>query len=195
MGENDDMGIEDLGGAKLPELDWSDPDQALASVFEYSKDHAREAEDWYTEKRRSKKIGGQVLRVMSITLGAVAAIIPILSQIFADSGGPAIPPAWSSVALVFAAALIGFDRYFGLSTGWTRFMTANQRISQLRRNFEFSWQEIVADRPNSTVGRLRLAQQFVGAVDNEVARETGAWSSEFQSSLDAQSAQIRNAGA
>jgi hypothetical protein len=188
------MSGDDLERSKLPPLDWSEPRRSLSTVFEHAIEHAEDAEDWYTRKRGPKKVGGQILRIGSIVLTGAAALIPLLSELFADEGVPAISPAWASVALVLAATLIAFDRYFGFSTGWTRFMTANLKIARLRRDFEFSWQEASAPRAGEEADPfelLKLAHVFVLAVDDEVADETELWTAEFQASIAAAARQLR----
>jgi hypothetical protein len=140
---------------------------------------------WYTEKRRPKRIGGQILRISSIFLLGIAALVPVLSELSAGDGEPAIAPAWASVALVAAATLVALDRYFGFSTGWTRFMAADLHIGRLRRDFEFDWNELeVASADGTAVKQLQLAHRFVAAVDRVVADETSTWSNEFQAALD-----------
>lgn len=181
------MGRNDLSQEDLPKLDWSEPELALARVYDYVVAHAKDAEGWYTEKRRPKKQGGQLLRITSIVLLGIAALIPILSEVLVEEGEPVIPAAWASVALVVAATLVGLDRYFGFSTGWTRLMTTNLRISRLRREFEFRWNELEAAAEtsgNEPLKRLQLAHKFVQAVDQAVAEETSAWSDEFRAALD-----------
>lgn len=178
------MSVDDLETSDLPEFDWSRPEQALSLLYQYALDHARDAETWYTEKRRPKKNGGQALRVTAILLLGIAALIPILSEVVQDGGEPVIAPAWASVALVITATLIGFDRYFGFSIGWTRFMSAELSIARLRRSFEFEWQELQVEGRGDPLERLRLAKRFVSNVDQIVLDETNAWSAEFRDALD-----------
>jgi hypothetical protein len=176
----------DLGQHDLPQLDWKNPDKALSAIFDYAIAYAREAEGWYMNMRGPKRVGGRTLRVVAIALVGAAALIPILGEIYGDGGKPAIPPAWASVALLVAATLIGFDRFFGFSTGWARFLTAGLEIGRLRHDFEFEWQELaVSPAAEGPLNRLQLAHDFVEAVDKVVAQETGAWQSEFQAALDA----------
>lgn len=181
------MPVNDLRRTDLPDLDWSRPAQALEAIYDYALDHAKDAEQWYAEKRRPKRIGGQVLRIAAIVLLGVAALIPILSEVLTDEGNPAIAPAWASAALVLAALLVALDRYFGFSTGWTRFMAAELQIGRLRRDFEFEWHELEAAATGSGEAakeQLELAHRFVAAVDQVVADETSVWSDEFRATLD-----------
>jgi hypothetical protein len=181
------VGVNDLKRVDLPKPDWADPHHALIQVYGYALDHAKDAERWYAEKRRPKKVGGQVLRIAAIVLLGVAALIPVLSEIVTDEGSPVIPPAWASAALIGAATLVALDRYFGFSAGWTRFMSADLKIARLRRDFEFSWRELEAPEggvAGDPLGGLRLAREFVQTVDQVVAEETDTWSDEFHAALD-----------
>lgn len=186
------MSADDLKKADLPQLDWSDPDGSLEFIYRHAVAHARDAENWYTRKRRPKKIGGQLLRVVSIALAGLAGLLPILAEIYTDDGKPVIAPGWASVALVLAATLVAFDRYFGLSTGWTRFMASELEIATLRHDFQFRWQEaIAAAGAVNSVRMVELAHGFVVAVDEAVMRETGAWASDFREGLETASRELK----
>lgn len=191
MGNNTTMAQDDLKKAELPQLDWGDPSGSLSLVYRHVVAHARDAEDWYTRKRRSKKAGGQALRVASIMLVGLAGLLPILAEIYTHDGIPVIAPGWASVALVLAATLVAFDRYFGLSTGWTRFMKAELRIAALRHDFEFEWQRARASVGDDPARMLELAQRFVLAVDEAVIEETGTWASDFRESLDGVDSELK----
>lgn len=184
------MAQHDLERTDLDELDWSEGQrsESLSSVFRHSVGFARGAEEWYASKRPAKKRLGRALRVGAIALGAVAALLPILSQIY-ESDRPPIAPGWAAVALVAAAALMGLDRYFGFSSGWMRFMAAEVQISRLRHDFEYVWQATRAGAgyppsDEDVAALLSHAREFVLGVDDVIADETGAWISEFRSSLE-----------
>jgi hypothetical protein len=179
------MGANDLSRADLPKLDWSNPSSALPHVYDYVVSQAKNAEEWYAKKRRPKKRGGQVLRIASIVLVGVAALIPILSEVVTDQGRAVVPAAWASAALIVAATLVALDRYFGFSTGWTRFMSADLEIGRLRHRFEFRWIELEAPgQENNPVAQLQLARELIEAIDQVVALETSTWSEEFRTALD-----------
>jgi len=181
----------DLARPDLDELNWSaeQRSQSLSVVFEHAVGLATGAEEWYAAKRRAKRRWGRALRVGAIVLGAVAAVLPILSQIYTNDDKPAIAPGWAAVALAAAVALVGLDRYFGFSTGWMRFMAAELRITRLRHDFEYAWQSgrAAATAPtsdNEVAALLARAREFVLAVDDVIADETGTWITEFRTSLE-----------
>lgn len=168
----------------LGKLDWTPGDEAasLRTVYDYAVALAEEGEKWYDRRRKGKRYAGRILRVLALVLGAVAVVLPILAQIYTHDGKPPFSVAWASVALALAAALVALDRYFGFSSGWMRFVEAELQIKRLRHAFEHDW-EIARASSAAVPELLKLTRQFVLAVDDVVAAETAAWTTEFRSSL------------
>jgi hypothetical protein len=182
---------DDLERPDLPELDWSARGRAasLSAVFEHARGLGNKAEQWYAEKRPTKKRWGRVLRLGALLLGFGAVILPILMQIYTTDGEPAIAPAWAAIALAAAATLIALDHFLGFSSGWMRFMAAEMHLTALRHEFEYAWNERIAAaaEPRSDADvrdLLALARTFVLAVDRAVAEETGTWLQEFRGVLE-----------
>lgn len=180
----------DIESPELGELDWSAGGRAesLSALYDHSVKYAREAEGWYARQRRSKRLWGRLLRVLAVLFGAGAAVIPILAEIYTKNGEPRIAPAWASIALAAAAALLVLDRYFGFSEGWMRFMATWLQLMRIRHDFEAEWQVARATDTEPTpieavAERLALAKVLVRSVDEAVGAETGAWITEFQTSL------------
>jgi hypothetical protein len=180
----------ELARPDLNELDWSDErrSEPLLVVFNHSVGLASEAEAWYRRERPPKSRWGRALRVGAIVLAGVAAVLPILTQISTNDGEPTIAPGWAAVALAAAATLVALDRYFGFSSGWMRFMTAELKLTHLRHDFEYAWQaaRATAHTPASegeVAAMLALARGLVLAVDDAIADETLAWTTEFRSAL------------
>ena len=185
------MKLGDLERPELGQLDWSVSARraSLSKAFDHAVDYATGSENWYAKKRRWKKGWGRLLRIGAILLGATAVVLPILSEIFTSEGEPVIAPAWASVALAVAAALVALDHYFGFSAGWMRFMATELKLTNLRHDFEYDWQPLMAkinghpsDREVSAA--LARAQKLVYDIDLALAEETEVWIREFQSSLD-----------
>ena len=183
--------VADAARPELADLDWS-PDEAarsLAAVRDHAVALAREAEAWYAGRRGSKRLWGRALRVGAIVLASVAAVLPVLSEIYTTDDRPAIAPGWATVFLAAAAGLVALDRYFGFSSGWMRFMAAELKLTRLRHEFEYRWQAGraaagVRPTPEQVGALLAEAQAFVLAVDDVVAAETSSWISEFRTSLE-----------
>src|SRR5438132_2593355 len=108
----------DLGPTERLQLSWEHGKivNALESLFDRITKEAEAAISWYLRAKRPKQRWGMRLRVGSIVFGTIAGIIPILAQIFSKDCQLTIPPAWASVALGVAAALVLLDRFFGFSS-------------------------------------------------------------------------------
>ena len=143
---------------------------------------------WYLQSKRSKRIWARVLRVAAVLLVTLAGILPILSQIGAASGRT-LEPAWATVALAIAVALILLDRFFGFSTGWSRYVATEFAIQSALDQFRIEWQKILAKHPGAPVPSdtiqelLGLVGDFSRNLDTQVEKETAAWTSEFYESL------------
>jgi hypothetical protein len=174
----------------LPELDWAAAERSasLAKVYTHAQGLAVASEGWYAKNRPPKRVAGRVLRVLALALGTVAALLPILSEIFTTGDKPAFAPGWASVALVIAAALIAIDRYLGASNAWMRYMTAETQIAKQRQEFEYAWnieRSRTANPPTDVevAALLALARKLVADVNDVVATETGTWIADFRGSL------------
>jgi SMODS and SLOG-associating 2TM effector domain 2 len=182
---------DDLEHSDLGELNWSldQRSKSLSSVFDHATAFSRDAEQWYARKRSAKRRYGRALRVGSILLGALAAVIPIVSEIY-PTGAGAIAPGWSAVALAAAATFVGLDRYFGFSSAWMRYMAAELKLAQVRTSFEYMWQlkrATTADPPTDDDLAILLedAHTFVSTVNELISEETRAWITEFRTALTA----------
>ena len=179
---------------ELKDLRW-DQDQlefSLDRIYQFAKYQAESAMAWYRRSKRSKRIWARVLRVVAIIATALAGIIPVLSQIFADeTGQPAWPvnPAWASVAVAVGVTALGLDRFFGFSSAWIRFMTTELKVDERLKAFQFeweterlSWQGRPPTYEQCRDGIVRCAT-FTNEVSRMVQEETQVWVEEFQAVL------------
>ena len=175
---------------KLGELLWKPGEvkSSLHVIFHHASKNAAGAIDWYERKKNSKKAWARCLRVLAIIAVTIAGIIPILAQIFEDSS-LTIAPAWASVALAIAAALVILDRFFGFSSAWMRYIAAELKLSQILKEFRIDWERERAawegrepDRDQVQV-MLAKARAFITQVDEIVRKETDEWIRQFQNIL------------
>ena len=91
--------------------------------------------------------------------------------------------------LALAAAGIGFDRFFGLSSGWIRSMTTAQSLERRLEQLQYDWAAECARSASRTVdpkqvqNRLALLRAFSDDVAALLQQETAEWVLEFQSNL------------
>jgi hypothetical protein len=93
------------------------------------------------------------------------------------------------VFIGLAAGCVAFDRFFGFSTNWMRYIGAAMRIETARIKFRFDWEHLIAplkgNEPSDDQVRdiLVVIQRFSLAIREAVEQETGAWITEFQTNL------------
>jgi SMODS and SLOG-associating 2TM effector domain 2 len=184
------MRAPDIESPSLGELDWSIETRAnsLSTLYKQAIKYAESAESWYRKERGGKRVAGRAVRAVVIVLGGIAAVIPILAELWTDRGDPTVPPAWSSVALVIAATLLAIDRFFGFSSGWRRFISSWFKLMRHRHEFEADWNLVragAAEPPTDQEmhARMALARKLIAAVDVELGGETDAWSKELDDEL------------
>ena len=164
---------------------WNDTEAALTQLYRYAEGRAIEAIDWYLADKRGKRSWSRGLRLLAILLVTAGGLQPLLD---AAAPGPS-RTAWGYVLLALAAACIGFDRFFGLSSGWMRSMTCAQALERRLEQLQYDWAAECARSATRTVdpkqvqNRLALLRVFSDDMAALLQQETASWVLEFQSSL------------
>jgi hypothetical protein len=186
---------EDTG---FPEWDAGNPAQSLGQAYQWAVQNAQAKIDWYAKKRQPKRRGSQWLRSFAILLAAIGALCPLVEAATSDTqtislGVTEIPLSqlaqWGYVSIAVAAALIGYDRFFGLSTGWMRYMVTELSLQRTLREFQYDWNILSAQQTqqqppqNNTPTLLQRLKDFTLQVETLVKQETDAWVTEFQTNL------------
>ncbi len=182
---------QDIRPGELRSLDWTPEHarQSLDVIYQHVVDAASQAISWYLTARRPKKRWAQRLRVGAIIMVAVAGVLPILSQIFGAGSSVKIQPAWATVALAIAVALVALDRFFGFSSAWARYMATGQAISAALNQFRLDWQKSSYQFPADGLTQeniehlFDLAKKLARKTDDLVQAETLQWVKEFRETL------------
>jgi SMODS and SLOG-associating 2TM effector domain 2 len=164
---------------------WQDTEAALAQLYRYAEGRAIDAIDWYLADKRGRRIWSRGLRLLVIVLVTAGGLQPLLD---AAAPGPG-RTAWGYVLLALAAACIGLDRFFGISSGWMRSMTTAQALERRLEQLQYDWAAECARSASRTVdpkqvqNRLALLRTFSDDVAAQMQQETAEWVLEFQSNL------------
>ncbi len=173
--------------ATICSWDRKDPEKSLDLMYQCALDDGQGVVKWYTVKRRWKRIFATALRGAAIVIGAVGGLMPVL-----DAAWPtALEFRFGAIGFVLiavAAAIIGFDKFFGFSSGWIRFMSTQLAVERAIKELQYDWailqlaasSPVTPDRANSMLSRLR---QFEATLATLVEQETLAWATEFHHSL------------
>jgi hypothetical protein len=176
----------DLHPLAFPQVSWREGDlaDALEALYRWVEGQAMRASNWYLRERRAKAWASRGLRIAATVLATAGAALP-----FVAANSDDVDIAWGYVLLALAAGAVALDRFFGLSSAWMRYMTAQQAIQRRLQHLQFSWaasQLARGDRaPTRDEAQALLTQLAEAATDisEEVRMETAAWTDEFRSNI------------
>jgi hypothetical protein len=176
----------DLEPGRFPELAWGEGDlvASLEAVYHWVEGEAIRAAAWYIHEKKWKARWSRALRVLAILLATAGAAIPFVAANNDDVGFE-----WGYVLLACAAGAVAMDRFFGFSTAWMRYMTAELAIQQRLQELQFAWASMLitrGDRVPSThevAAELERLAAAAAAIADEVRTETMVWADEFQSNV------------
>lgn len=170
--------------------DSSTPANSLQSIQELVELEGQKAIDWYWSAKRWKRIPSQSIQFLALLLTAAAGLIPIIVQL-AKNGGAARDfdsGPLASLCVGIAAALLGLDKAFGYSSGWTRYVLTATSMTKLLHEFRMDSVALAAaaaEPPTmeQRAAMIQRAKEFVSAIQGMVAQETKDWATEFQSNM------------
>jgi hypothetical protein len=175
----------------FPKWDNSDPEASLDRVYQWAVAKTQAHIDWYDKNRRPTRRWSRVLRFSAIALATAGALCPLLDAagLPAAIGGGVALGQWGYVLLALAAGVFAFDKYFGMSTGWMRFIVTQMSIERALREFQCDWAIMHAKqgeqepREINVPAMLQRIRDFVAQVEGLMKQETDAWVVEFQSNI------------
>ncbi len=171
----------------FPKWDNANPMESLKLVYLWAVAKAQEQIAWYDRKKRSKRGASQTLRALTIVFASAGALCPLIDAtgVFEAGNGGVAFGRWGYVLLALGGALHGFDRFFGMSSGWMRFIVTQMSIERALKEFEYDWALLFAQQaqnPN-VPAMLQRVKEFTLQVETLVKEETDAWVVEFRSNL------------
>lgn len=173
----------------FPAGDWSEPTRRLDELYRWAEAGALRTVARYRAERVRKRRCARALRAAT-ALGVVAgASLPLLdlTGVLGMLGGTAT--GWGYLSLLLAAACLGCDRYFGLTSGWMRNVATAQAVERRLQALQYDWaSECVREVLGPTDGTaseaadrcLGLLRRFSEDVTELVRAETADWMVEYR---------------
>lgn len=172
----------DIQWPKIPSaLNWSDPagiDESIARICEYAIGFGDNSISWYQSRRRAKRAAGFLLRTGALLATVSAGIVPLSEGLVAVK----IPAVVSTLLIALAGLFVSIDSLGGFTSGWVRYMLAQQKIERLRDVFVLEWNSLKIGSAAANV-MLERAKTFLLSVGKVVDDETQEWATEFQNAL------------
>ncbi|RYD70955.1 MAG: SLATT domain-containing protein, partial [Sphingobacteriales bacterium] len=147
--------------------------------------------DWYDTFGKKKGYWARVIRSIAIVIFIASTLMPYLSFLYQDHTD--VPKSGTGFLYIgYLLAGIGggmllFDKYYGYSNSWVRFVLTKMDLTAMRNSFVQNWQVVLFNyQPLSPEGFARMIEvilNFQTGFHNTVRAETEAWAKEFQQSL------------
>lgn len=188
----------DVPELRVQDLTWnsdSEVQNSIVRIYQYAEATANDCIVWYGRKKRSKASMSRLLRGLAIfftTIGGLTPIIRALRPYTTESMQSVGNLDFGQLGYLFlglAAACIAFDRFFGFSSGWMRYLTTKMTLERMLSEFRMDWAMMVAKLGNKapTTDQVQLMiqrlKEFLVAINTNVEQETQTWVSEFKTNL------------
>lgn len=173
-------------------LNWdpADPVKSLQELRTFVEEESQKAISWYWREKNGKKTPSRAIQFLALALTAAAGLIPVVVQIVKNWDGQKLQGFDSgpvaSLLVGSAAALLGLDKAFGYSSGWTRYVLTATSMTKLLNEFRMDWVLLYASctlppTPEKAASLIQRAKDFVSAIQGALQQETKEWATEFQS--------------
>jgi len=171
-------------------LKWDPADvrSSLAGVLAYSEDVADKAIGWYLHHKTWKAKLSRTIQLVALTSTALAGLFPVIVQVAGLGLQNTNTGLWSSALVGLAAAVIGLDKAFGLSSGWARYILTATTMRKALEEFRIDWTILVAQAgatlsSEDILKLINRAKEFCSLVEGLVLQETKDWITEFQTNM------------
>ena len=181
-------GAPDLRTPELPVLDWSAGASfgSLTELFRRAERQVLTAVDWYLVRRKANSRWSRRLRAIALLLASGGVVVPLV-----HSAAPHLLSAeWGYVLLAGSAASVLFDRFFGFSSSWMRFVQAEMALQQALSTAQFDWVAAVAAlrgaEPSDAQREelLGVIRQLCATSLQTIQDETTTWIADLSAGLE-----------
>lgn len=169
----------------VPPGSWQQPTERLEELYQWVEDGALTAADWYWRRRRAKRRAALLLRWGTAVSASLVALLPALAL---AGAAPADALLWGYGALLVAAGCPAADRYFALTAGWMRYVSAAQAIGRALEELQYDWAHADVRASLGPAGpsldetteyALDLLHRCSAEIDGIVRSETADWTARF----------------
>lgn len=202
MGDPQAVGAGAVQAGKAVEFEpWPAPNWAstpaeacLEQVRDYVERQLQGEIGWYRRNVKGTRRASRALRALAIVFTTLGGIVPMLDSagLFRLLARPETSGVeFGKLGYILLAAAGGvalFDRFFGFSTAWMRYVAAMCALERVRELFRLEWVALSRPKagavPEDAQGRLlELAKRSLIKAKELTERETEAWITEFKTNL------------
>lgn len=167
----------DMTVSELVELDRSRArSEVLLELFRHAENEVITAIGWYLARRRGPARWSRSLRALATLLGIAGTLTPLVHA--ANAG--AVAPEWGFVFLAAGAGCVLFDRIFGFSASWTRYIRSELALQQVLKRAQADWAQAYlrgTDAPSEKeqTALLNVIERLRADAQRILEEESRAW--------------------
>lgn len=157
----------------------------LATMYELVEGKACESVEWYQRAKRSVARWSKLIRGGALAFAGAGALCPLMGKTgISFPGGN-----WDGLGyllLAAAAALVAFDRFFGFSTAYARYMTTALALQRALDELHLDWISLLSRGARSETASRAAVERLkatLGTVFDLIDHETREWVAEFRSTV------------
>lgn len=177
----------DLDVLSFPPLSWSRSEirRSLDDMYAWGERLASDAAGWYMTEKRRKARRARALRAVAVVLATLGCAVPIVAL----AARRPTDGNWGFLLLALAAGCVAFDKFFGYSSSWLRYMATATSLRTQLVEYQAMWAKemvaMAAREPDRTdaVRLIDLVRTFAWNVNDTIRVETEAWLVEFHTRL------------
>jgi hypothetical protein len=136
----------------------------------------RQSIDWYLSEKERKRRWSRALRAVVLVLLTGGGLVPLLATVVSD-----LPSTYGYILLAAAGGLVVFDKYFGYSAAWARYITSATTLNASLLSIQLDWGSSF-DR--AEIDRWQLLKEYALRLSAIIEAETGQWVGDFGSGLE-----------
>jgi len=175
----------------IPLLSWAsveDQQESINQLYESVQKNYISVINWYLTRKSGKRAAAQWLRRIAIILSTLAALGMVITAIHAGKEWAEITGAGASALLVLAAGFVAFDRFFGFSSSWIRFILTSLRLQEELKNFQIDMNKLASNENEGfdkvLEKNLQRVQQAYDFLYSQLQIEANQWADEFRGHLN-----------
>ncbi|MFJ5264483.1 SLATT domain-containing protein [Streptomyces sp. NPDC088387] len=148
----------------------------LWELYKQAEGEVTGAIEWYLTRRRGPALWSRSLRALAGLLGILGTLTPLVHA----AAPSAIQPEWGFVFLAAGAGCVLFDRVFGFSASWTRYIRTEIALQQVLKKAQAEWAQAylrATDSPSDKeqAALLQVIERLRADAQRVMEEESAAW--------------------
>lgn len=143
--------------------------------------------NWYLSYRSKKGNWSKFIRFLAILLFIISTLMPYFSALSEEVDKNKVLY-YGYIFAGIGGGLLLFDKYYGFSNSWVRFVLTGKDLENLRNEFVCNWQiHYIKNLPLDKQGFCNMVDiilTFQKVFNDAIKAETTAWATEFQQSFN-----------